>query len=368
MPGPGCSPGTDLQLASVLAVLLLSASSAGAVPVGSPSPLADFGPDTGVETFSPASHVAVFEFLDLFDDAPDGLSLFGFYYIGAPESGIPIFHFDDGTVSVAVVDFDLGTVTDFGETDDPAPPQVEFFAPQGGPIGFFFVFSECGGPFTPVFSQAAVTGGDFVGTHQSDIFPDEWLITAELGGTTLMIEAVVGVLEYIDGQSCFGVRAFKAPLPDSDTTGRKGKRGKGKKGKGKKAAKLEVTGVFDPALQVDFDLDDLRIVIDDGVTDVLVFDVPAGSLQIEGDGSRNKYKFHSSKGAVPELGAHFDFDKGSFRFHVKKGPSLTGLSGDNVDITLTLGANIGSAFDLELTEKKHHFEYKAQPRPVCIDN
>ena len=141
---PGVQSWHRPALASVLAVLLLSASSAGAVPVGSPSPLADFGPDTGVETFSPASHVAVFEFLDLFDDAPDGLSLFGFYYIGAPESGIPIFHFDDGTVSVAVVDFDLGTVTDFGETDDPAPPQVEFFAPQGGPIGFFFVFSEGG--------------------------------------------------------------------------------------------------------------------------------------------------------------------------------------------------------------------------------
>ncbi|MDH5567908.1 MAG: hypothetical protein OEY15_14710 [Myxococcales bacterium] len=167
------------------------------MPIGSPSPIAGYGGDTGDEIFAPSDTLISFELLDAFDDNANALSLFGFYRAGTPGSETIIFGFDDVAGSVASIDFLAGTVSDLGTFGSPQSPVVEsMFTVGDEPIGFFFAFNPdvAGGANVAVaYSETALNGMDLVGTYQSTTDPTKWLISLEYNGVTYGVEATQGI-------------------------------------------------------------------------------------------------------------------------------------------------------------------------------
>ena len=112
----------------VFALLLLVSSGAFAVP----APPAGFGPDSGVELFTPSDYLVSVEFYDAGN--PYG-SVFGFFYESDPNTLIPIFGGEDigaFPTEAAVIDFQNGFVY-----DHPSYDVQSTFTPLGGNIGFY---------------------------------------------------------------------------------------------------------------------------------------------------------------------------------------------------------------------------------------
>ena len=179
---------------SAVASVALFATSASAVPVGSPAPLPGFDPDAGWELFTPNNGVAVFEVSDVM--GPASISEFSFYYASDPGTLVTIFAADDQLASgQGVIDFVGGTVFDI---DSSTVQSV--FTPSAGPIGFAFSFdTDPSGPGgeTVIFSQATLNPGgtDLVGTYGLTGNPQAALITLEnsSAGEPFAIEFVSGI-------------------------------------------------------------------------------------------------------------------------------------------------------------------------------
>jgi len=136
---------------------------------------------------------------------------------------------------------------------------------------------------------------------------------------------------------------------------------------GKKGNKVEVKGTFSPASPIDFAVDDVAYIIDDGQGNALAFLIPAGSFEPEGKPDKQKFKFHSPKGSQPDIKAKFDFDKCKFELKAKKVRGTDEITGTTLTIELWAGANlVEEIVELEVKGKKgEHLEYKRKPKFEC---
>jgi len=172
----------------------------------------------------------------------------------------------------------------------------------------------------------------------------------DIDGNPRVINGRIDMGAYEAMVSCFGVNHVKL----------------GTKA-GKKGNKVELKGTFDPASPIDFAVDDVTYTIDDGQGHVFSFLIPAGSFELEGKGDKDKYKFHSPKGSVPDIKAKFDFDKCKFEFKAKKVGGIDEITRTSLEIILQAGANIAQEIvELEVKGKKgEHLEYKRKPKFEC---
>jgi len=133
---------------------------------------------------------------------------------------------------------------------------------------------------------------------------------------------------------------------------------------GKKGNKVELKGTFSPALPIDFAVDDVAYIIDDGQGNMLAFLIPAGSFEAEGKPDKQKFKFHSAKGSQPDIKAKFDFDKCKFELNAKKVPNTDEITGTTLTIELWAGANLAQEV-VQVQVKPKHTEYKREPKLSC---
>ncbi|GAG82721.1 unnamed protein product, partial [marine sediment metagenome] len=133
---------------------------------------------------------------------------------------------------------------------------------------------------------------------------------------------------------------------------------------GKKGNKVEVKGTFDPALPIDFAVDDVTYIIDDGLGYMLTFIIPAGSFEPEGKPDKQKFRFHSAKGSQPGIKAKFDFLKCKFELKVKGVIDTSEITADTLAIVLQAGANLVEEV-VQVQAKPKHLEFKREPKLNC---
>jgi len=136
---------------------------------------------------------------------------------------------------------------------------------------------------------------------------------------------------------------------------------------GKKGNKVELKGTFSPALPIDFAVDDVAYIIDDGQGNALAFLIPAGSFEVEGKPEKQKFKFDSPKHSQPDIKARFDFDKCKFELNAKGVIDTSEITSTTLTIELWAGANVAQeVVEVEVKGKKgEHLEYKREPKLSC---
>jgi len=137
---------------------------------------------------------------------------------------------------------------------------------------------------------------------------------------------------------------------------------------GKKGNKVEVKGTFDPASPIDFAVDDVTYIIDDGLGYMLTFIIPAGSFEPEGKPDKQKFRFHSPKGSQPDIKARFDFLKCKFELKVKGVMDTSEITADSLAIVLQAGENPANLVEevVQVQAKPKHLEFKREPELNCL--
>ena len=161
----------------------------------------------------------------------------------------------------------------------------------------------------------------------------------------------MGAYEYEAMVSCFGVNHVKLETKA-----------------GKKGNKVELKGTFSPALPIDFAVDDVAYIIDDGQGNTMAFLIPAGSFEPDGKPEKQKFKFDSPKYSQPDIKAKFDFDKCKFELKAKRVQGTDEITSTTLTIELWAGANVAQEL-VEVKIKPRHLEYKRKPKlnryPKC---
>lgn len=145
--------------------------------------------------------------------------------------------------------------------------------------------------------------------------------------------------------SCFGVNNLKIGMKDDD-----------------KGNDVEIKGTFSPVEPIDFAVDDVLYVIDDGQEHLLEFLIEAGSFEVEGKPDDQKFKFDSPKDSEPDIKAKFDFPKGTFELKVKGVMNTYELVGNNLTVCLAAGANVVCE---EVEARADHLLYESKPKMDC---
>ena len=130
---------------------------------------------------------------------------------------------------------------------------------------------------------------------------------------------------------------------------------------------VDLRGTFNPVVPVDLSVDDVVYAIDDGAGHMLVVTIPAGSFEPSGKPEKQKFKFDTPKGSVPDVKAEFDLDKCEFKLDAKYVSGTNEIVGTMLTVSLMVGANSGQDV-LEMEHKTSHLEHKNHPKVKCCPN
>ncbi len=185
---------TRSLVTATLAVILLPATQATAMPIGAAAPEAGYETNSGIERFVADGLVFAVEL----KDSPGGaFGSFGIYY--DTDNLITLFGADDiGAGQSAMVDLTGGSVMDIDQSS------YEFFDPRAGSFGFFFA-AEDHVTYSEVSLNADSLLPTSIGTYAATDVPNSFLITFEWSGDgldeVLAMEFVGNIRPADDGQA-----------------------------------------------------------------------------------------------------------------------------------------------------------------------
>jgi hypothetical protein len=131
--------------------------------------------------------------------------------------------------------------------------------------------------------------------------------------------------------------------------------------------KVEIKGTFRPAAPVDLTTVDVTYTIDDGQGGTLTYVIPAGSFQVEGKASLQKFRYDSPKGAEPGIHARFDFGQYTFELSLD-GVDTYGIAEADLTIGLQTGQGMQRHYGLEtvpLQITPRQLDYLVAPQWDC---